>query len=327
MADGLLRKATPKAGDLLLARVESIGHHTKLESPAGRRVQLYPGDEIIVAYGARYAPDQFEAEVPGDLSACELVAAGGIAAKVLSRHSKTRRATRLKPVGLLANVNGKAMNLADFAVPCPLPSNYNPIVIAVTGTSMNSGKTTTAAALVHGLTRAGLRVAAVKATGTGSGCDLWSVADAGAEWFLDFTDIGYATTAGLQIADLERIATNLVDLVAAMGADVVVLEVADGLFQAETSVLMRSPVFRNLLTGVLFAASDAMGAVGGANWLEHHGLPFLAVSGLVTASPLAMREVVANVDRAVLTPDDLMDPHTATKLCFSVGGGKTPKAS
>lgn len=325
--DRLLRKGTPQAGDLLLARVETIGHHAKLESPAGRRATLYPGDEIIVAFGARYAPDQFEADVPPDLSPCELVASGGIAARVLSRHSKTRRATRIKPIGLLADVRGKPLNLADFALPRPVPRGNRPIVVAIAGTSMNSGKTTSAAALVHGLARAGLRVAGIKVSGTGSGNDLWSMADAGAEWVFDFTDLGYATTAGLPIPSLEQVATDLVDHVTGLGADIVVLEVADGLFQAETSGLLQSATFQRLVTGVLFAASNSMGAVGGADWLARHNLSLLALTGLVTASPLAMREVAANIDSSVLTPDDLMDPHIATNLCFSVGGGTNARTA
>ena len=54
----------PRAGDLLLARVDRLGQHGKLESPEGRRAWLHVGDEIIVAYADRYAPDQFEARVP-----------------------------------------------------------------------------------------------------------------------------------------------------------------------------------------------------------------------------------------------------------------------
>jgi len=47
--------------------------------PNGRRQTLFEGDEIIVAYANRHAPDQFEAEVPDSLSDCHLVASGGVA--------------------------------------------------------------------------------------------------------------------------------------------------------------------------------------------------------------------------------------------------------
>src|SRR5881275_2278111 len=58
----------PQAGDLVLARVKRLGQHQHLEFVNGRRSRLWPEDEIVVAFGARYAPDQYEAVVPDDLS-------------------------------------------------------------------------------------------------------------------------------------------------------------------------------------------------------------------------------------------------------------------
>ena len=86
---------------------------------------------------------------------------------------------------------------------------------------MNSGKTTTAASLIHGLKRAGLKVAAVKVTGTGSGGDLWSMSDAGAATTLDFTDLGHASTAGLPHTEVLRVANGLIDLGSASGAEAI----------------------------------------------------------------------------------------------------------
>ncbi|MGE8141676.1 DUF1611 domain-containing protein [Novosphingobium sp. NPDC080210] len=314
---GLLRSAKPAAGDLVLARVEVIGQHARLEEHLGRRAKLYPGDEIIVAYGARYAPDQFEAEVPADLSPCDLVAGGGVAARVLSRHSRMSKATRISPVGLLLDAQGQTINLRHYALPeTTTVPDISPRVMAVVGSSMNAGKTTTAAGLVHGLARAGLRVAGIKVTGTGSGGDLWSMADAGAEWTLDFTDMGHATTAGLPEAEVERIATGLVRHTASLGADIIILEVADGLFQRETGALVGSHGFHRMVDGVVFAAGDALGAIGGIEWLRQRGLPVIALSGLLTASPLAMREAAAHSEVPVMTLTELLDPHSATRLCF-----------
>ena len=88
----------PETGDLVLARVTELGQHYRLELPDGRRATLYEGDEIVVAYGNRYAPDQFEAVVPDDLRECDLVAGGGIAATTLSCERRSdcggRRAAR-----------------------------------------------------------------------------------------------------------------------------------------------------------------------------------------------------------------------------------------
>lgn len=326
-ARGLLKKGSPRAGDLVLARVETIGQHGKLEAPGGRRQKLYPGDEIIVAYGARYAPDQFEAEVPHDLGPCDLVAGGGVASNVLSRHARIGRATRIKPIGLLVDADGAVLNLSRFALPAPQHAASRPTVIAVAGTSMNAGKTTSAAGLVHGLARAGLKVAGIKVTGTGSGGDLWSMRDAGAEWTFDFTDMGHATTAGLPLPALEQVVTGLVAHVTALGSDIVVLEIADGVFQRETANLLQSPEFRRHIDGIIFAAGDALGAVGGVNWLKSHNLPVLALSGLLTTSPLAMREAAVHVDTPIALLNELMTPHFATRLCFGAGQDRVPPSA
>lgn len=319
LATRLRSDLRPRAGDLVLARVVQLGQHQKLESPHGRRAQLYEGDEIIVSYGERYAPDQFEAVVPEDLSPCDLVAGGGVAGKVLSRHAKIRAATRIEPVGLLADDGGKVLNLAKFGLPRLTAKAALPPVVAVVGTSMNAGKTTAAAGLIHGLSRAGLAVAATKVTGTGSGGDLWTMLDAGARSVLDFTDHGHASTAGLGHDRIESVALSLIAHCAAEKPDVIVVEVADGLLQRETGALLRSPRMRDVLHGVLFAAGDAMGAVAGHQWLVETGHRVLGISGLLSASPLAQREAEAALGRQVLSLADLRDAITAPKICFAGG--------
>ncbi|ANP45705.1 molybdopterin-guanine dinucleotide biosynthesis protein MobB [Candidatus Viadribacter manganicus] len=315
-AAGLSKKLAPQSGHVLLAVVSELGHHARLESPQGRRAQLYVGDEILVAYGARYAPDQFEAIVPDAIGPCDLVAGGGIAARVLARHASVKKPTAITPVGVLTDSAGGALNLADFA-----PASVGPRasdadhVVAVVGTSMNAGKTTSAANLIRGLAAGGLKVGACKITGTGSGGDIWSMRDAGALVALDFTDVGYATTAGAEFGQLENAAHALIDRVAASGVDIVVVEIADGLFQRETSALLSSARTQQRLDAVLLAAADSMGAVMGAQWLRERGLPLRAVTGLITSSPLAMREAQLQLGVEVVATRALLNSTDAARVC------------
>ncbi len=307
----------PAAGDLLLARVDRLGHHQRLENLHGRREQMNVGDEIIVAYGNRYAPDQFEATVPSSLGPCHLVAGGGIAALVRCQHAAVRPATRITPVGLLLDQNGEVLNLARYALPDPAPVRSLPLAFAVVGSSMNAGKTTTAAGLVRGLARAGLRVGAAKLTGTGSGGDLWTMRDAGAAVALDFTDAGHASTYLVGRDELDRIGQTLLVQLAREEVDVAIVEIADGLFQRETAMMLEIARSREWFEGVLFAAGDAMAAVHGVEWLRRRGHPLLAVSGLLSTSPLAAREAEGETGVPVLGLGDLTDPVAATKLAFS----------
>jgi len=312
---GLKRQGTPRAGDLILARVVRIGQHTKLESPEGRRQTLYPGDEIIVAYGNRYAPDQFDAVVPADLSPCDLVAGGGIAAHMRAKHAGMKAPTQIEPVGLLIDQHRHPINLSAYRLSGQPTLKPQCKVIAVVGTSMNAGKTTAAASIIRGLTLAGLHVGAAKVTGTGSGGDIWSMIDAGARVALDFTDMGYATTAG---CDLEQLAADSLALIAHVseGNDAVVIEIADGLFQRETAGLLQCPSFAAAIDRIVLAAGDAMGAAFGADWLRKRNLPLGLLAGCVSASPLGLREASTATGLKVVTRAQLSDPINAPAYCF-----------
>jgi GTP-binding protein EngB required for normal cell division len=309
----------PRQGDLVLARVMGVGHHAKLELPEGRRCQLYQGDEILVTYANRYAPDQFEAEVPDDLDDCHLVAAGGIAARMLSKNAKTRNPTRIRPLGLLADLHGRRLNVNDWRIDSgPFPKPLPPVIV-VAGTAMNAGKTTAAARLIRGLVRAGMRVGAAKVTGTGAGGDYWQMMDAGACEVVDFTDAGYASTYQLAAQEIEKVFLRLLSHLGSLKTDVIVVEVADGVLQAETAALLASPGFSYYCDKLIFAASDAMGAVAGVQWLQSKGLNVHAVSGALTASPLAVRETSTALGLPVLSKQGLSDPSVVLELLADGG--------
>jgi len=281
---------TPLAGDLVLARVSGLGQHKRLELVNSRRAILFEGDEIVVAYGNRYAPDQFEGIVPDHLGPCRLVAAGGVAARLLNRHDRVRTATRITPLGLLADKDGNRINLSSARLPRADRIYPSPLILVVAGTSMNSGKTTTCANLVKGFVRQHIKVAAAKFTGTGAGADYRALVDAGANPVFDFVDAGYVSTYRANRDALLDIAMTLGSEMCIAKPDIIVIEIADGLLQRETTHLFSTPAFTDWVDGVIFAAGDALGARAGIAWLMARQLPVLAVTGVMTSSPLAQRE-------------------------------------
>lgn len=303
----------PRPGDLLLARVDRLGQHRRIELVDGRRAALFEGDEIVVCYGNRYAPDQFEAYVPATLEPCDLVAAGGVAANVAAAHAGMKRPTAITPLGLLADRAGERINIARFALKRRLRLAHVPI-IAVVGTTMNAGKTTAAAHLVSGLSGAGYKVGAAKITGTGAGGDVWYMTDAGAHMVLDFTHAGHASTYMAGDQAVQDIFLTLTAELADAEVDAIVIEIADGLYQSETANLLRSPLFRRQVQAVLFAAPDALGAKTGVAWLHEAGLPVAAVTGLLTASPLSVRETAGAVALPVLGLKELRNTERLTEL-------------
>jgi methylmalonyl-CoA mutase cobalamin-binding subunit len=329
----LAPQAATQPGDLLLARVERLGQHDGLQLHTGRRAELYLGDHVLVCLGERYAPDQFEgvAQIDDD-GGCDLLAAGGVAGTMRHKHARMKPATRLKVLGCLADAEGRPINVAQFAMPAPRAVPLQIPVVVVVGSSMNAGKTTACASLIHGLQQAGWRVGAAKITGTGSFGDAQSYADAGAAEVLDFTDAGLASTYRVALPALERVARTLVGTLQARGCNVAVVEIADGLFQRETAALLASRALQAMAGGALFAAGDAMGAVAGVQHLRSLGWRVLGFTGMVTCSPLASTEAEQALAAAansapVYTRDQLRHPERARLLVEGLQYASLPLAA
>jgi len=305
MATLITGEVSPEAGDLVLARIDAIGQHKAVESSRGRRSNLFPGDLIIVSYGNRYAPDQFEAEVPADLSPCNLVAAGGMASRVLCKHASMSNATEITPIGLVGNRGGEVINLAYWSLAPQTMEGERPLTLAVLGTSMNAGKTTSAAHLIRGLVNAAYKVGAAKITGTGAPNDVGFMADAGASPVYDFTDAGHPSTFKLSAQEIENTMATLTGHLASAKVDAIILEIADGLLQPETAALCASQYFADHIDGIIFAAGDAMGATWGVDLLRKYQLPVFAVSGVLSSSPLASREAEKIIGLPVYTMSEL----------------------
>jgi hypothetical protein len=280
----------PAVGDIALARLEKIGKNATLELTTGRRCGLHQGDLLAVVFGNRYATLQFEGYARADENRCDLLSMGGLCGLVATRHASVAEPSKLRLLGAVADRDGRALRLGDFAVP-PSPPSPKPRIVVVCGSSMDAGKTYTAMSLIIGLRQQGLRVAGIKLTGTASGRDMWSMRDAGACAALDFVDGGLPSTYLCSLKELLHLYELLVGHAVARGAECVVVEVADGLLQAETGALFQASHFVGSVDAWVLAATDPLAAVGGVAVLRGWGITPAAVSGRVSMSPLGLREV------------------------------------
>jgi hypothetical protein len=306
-----------RAGHLILGRVISVGQHGRIQLASGRPSTLYAGDVIAMPCGARYAPDQFEGLAEIDPEGCDMLAGGGCLGRMLGRHDRMRQPTRVLPLGLLTDAAGRVLDTNDFGLPKAEEPSTIPLMIVV-GTAMNSGKTTATVALTHGLTLAGWRVAALKGTGTGSFGDVNDYADAGAAFVGDFTDAGSVTTYLEPLPKVKEGIETLLTAAQAAGADIAVMELADGIFQKETAALLADAAFRARVGGVVFACGDAVAAAGGVVGLAGNGLRPLRLTGLLSCSPMACVEAEATTGIAVVTREGLMDPAVAAGLMAEI---------
>ena len=305
--------AQAQSGDLVLARVMQIGAHPRLQLADGRHSDLYENDLIVAACGARYASDQFEGVAQLGADGADLLAGGGCVGTMLQRHARMKTPTRIQPLGLLCDAQGTVLNLARYAI-APQQRRGGLTVIGVVGASMNAGKTTAVAALVHGLERAGHRTAAIKVTGTGAFGDWWQYHDAGASFVTDFTDTGMVSTYMQPHARIVEALGTLLASAESAGCEVAVVEFADGVLQRETHALLQDPQVAAHFDAFLYAAADSLSALGGLACMQALGRAPLALTGLISAAPLSAQEAVAATGLEVLAREALRDPALAAAL-------------
>jgi hypothetical protein len=280
---------TPRAGDIALAVVEKVSKNASIELSDGRRSTIHEGDAMAVVFGNRYATLQFEGYAQREGSRCDLLSMGGLCGLVASRHAKVAEPTRLRLLGGIGDQHGGLLRLQEFRLP-PVKTAFSIKVMVVCGSSMDAGKTHTVMSAIAGLRRQGYRVVGVKLTGTATGKDRWNMLDAGACAAFDFVDGGFPSTYLSSLDELLALHALLTGHARAHAADWVVIEVADGLLQTETAALLQSAAFRATVDAWVFAAGDPMAAESGVRMLREWNIVPVALAGIVSMSPLGIRE-------------------------------------
>lgn len=287
----------PQMGDLMYGEVTSIGHHVRLESQAARIHSIDDGTFSIFVVGARYAVDQFEGTVPTRLpEVFSLISMGGIIGELKSKNAMIADPTQIKAHGYVCDKNGNILNTRDFATIQSKKKERRPTkrakMILCIGTSMNSGKSLVAAKCCHALASMGEKVRAAKITGTASQKDILLMEDSGAEKIADFTYLGYPSTYQLTETELLDIFTTIDLKYANNPQNYWLVEIADGILQRETALLLASDVVQQRIHRLILTARDTCGIAGGLALLNaQHGLTPHVVSGLCSSSPLSIGEL------------------------------------
>lgn len=298
------RLTPPRPGDVALVQVESLGYHDRIMTAEHDRLRMYPGDVVAVVFGHRYATDAYEAEV-SNVEKIHLLTGAGMAGSVISRRHGMKAPSQMTFLGYLSFQSGERINLKALHRPYAAVDRRCDNVVLMLGTGMNSGKTTTAATLTRALLRAGLRVAACKSTGSVSHRDLNELRSTGAHDVRDFSDYGFPSTYLCDEGELVDLYDAILTDAARVNPDVVVMEMADGVLQRETRMLMANAAVRSRVRGVVLSGGCAPSALFGLEQVRSHGLSVAAVSGRITSSPLFMREFIelSNVPMASSVDD------------------------
>jgi hypothetical protein len=301
-----LRKR-PKVGDVLYGTISHLGFHSTLENKSGRIHAINEGTRSLFVVGTRYAPDAYEGLVPSSLSGgVDLLARSGLVGKLVNKNASIADPTRVTIHGYACDADGKVINTLDHPIikePKPLAAGRpRAKMILVIGTAMNSGKSRTAAAICWALSTKGHTVRGSKVTGTASLKDILHMEDAGASRISDFTYFGYPSTYMLSEDGVISIFDRLDRRYANDPKNYWVVEIADGILQRETAMLLASPRVKSRIHRLAFAASDAMGILGGLSVLKDtYGLRPDLISGRCSNSPLTVGEVQGHTDIPIIS--------------------------
>lgn len=249
-------------GDYAVGEVTLAPRSTTVELTSGRMIEVAVGDWIAGALGIRAATLEAVGswqEMQDDRS-MQLMTAAGLLGRVTSQSTFINKPIDLVYRGHVVR-SGKKVSMCDF-VP-PTPPDAAPLkcpVLLLIGTSMSSGKTTSARVIIRRLKRMGLRVAGAKLTGAGRYRDILTMSDAGAETIYDFVDAGLPSTV-CDESTYRSALNHLLSRIAHDNPDVLVAEAGASPLEPYNGDVALAGI-RDLVRCTVLCASDPYAVVG-----------------------------------------------------------------
>jgi hypothetical protein len=205
--------------------------YNMIEGADGLFRQIRKGDVIVGALGGRQALRGYCGLVPRKISAGDILNVlnlGGIIGRCTSDHPDLGPALPVEVLGAVVIENGtgpRHARLQDVAIESAAHIYASAPLIMVSGTSMDTGKTRAAGAIVAGLSARGYAVAAAKLTGASLMRDVRSFLDKGAIHVRTFTDAGVVASTGKNVVPTAK---GIIADLNTVQPDVIVLELGDG---------------------------------------------------------------------------------------------------
>ena len=289
-------------GVIVAARVVNQKfQYDTIENCAGRMIKLRKGDVLAGVLGARQALKGYAGETPAEVQVgdtLQILNLGGVIGRCTAANPDLGDPFDVEVLGcvLVFPKMGDRIGVPATIAPNDRRADKvfgkSPPILYVAGTSMNSGKTFAATEIVRHLSRRGLHVAAVKLTGVSLMRDILSMADAGANPVMDFTDAGVVSTKG---ATITAVARELISCVSQSSPDLIVAELGDGILgNYGVREILSDPQLTRAAAGFVVCAPDPVAAFGAAQlFTETFGLTIDVFAGPVTDNAVG-REYISS---------------------------------
>ena len=257
----LLDRGEWSTGAFVVGRV--VGERNRLyecETKTGRMADLVRGDLLVGALGRRAATLEGVGDwrdTTEDLQLDALTSAG-LLGRATSISPMLPELMRLEYLGH-ATRQGVKLNMADFVKLPPARPLEIPVVLVI-GTSMSSGKTSSAQVIIRALKYLGLDVVAAKLTGAARYRDILKFRDAGARCVVDFVDAGLPSTVCSEERFREALEIMLASI-AACEAQVLVAEAGASPLEPYNGAVVVE-YLRKLACFTVLCASDPYAVLG-----------------------------------------------------------------
>lgn len=275
-------------GTVIAAEVlEDKTIYNELELTSGRMSKLKKGDIIAVALGERMALKGFVGKRPDVLhpnDIIHLLNMGGVAGECTSSNkNEVGSPLRIRVLGGVAR-NEKQLNINQKTLFSPKKTMDSTVpLIIVTGTSMDSGKTTVAVEMIKSLSRIGMKLAGAKLTGVGAMRDVFKMQDYGVRKAVTFVDAGVTSTANIGADMVGEVARGALDYLSQDKPDAIMVEFGDGLMgRYGLQHILKIPEIQRNVRLHIGCAGDPISALGLAKICSDIGLPLDLISGPVT---------------------------------------------
>ena len=273
----LSEKIQAQRGEIIAAKVlERSQRYGHLEDIYGRQVEIHVGDVVVGALGQRHALHGHGGVIPETLEVGDtihMLNLGGVMGICKTSNPMVGPPTVLEVLGSVLTfpvIDSREgvpanLNMSEMSSTPALQEQHIkdvPILVIISGTCMNAGKTLAASAAVRALKKSGMGVDAAKFTGVAARKDVLSMLDCGATKAMTFGDVGLPSTSA---DSAPHSAKQLLYALSHQGTnpDVIVVEMGDGLLGAYGVMeILKDPIIAQIPTLHVCCASDPVGSFG-----------------------------------------------------------------
>jgi hypothetical protein len=269
---------------VVVEALEEKSVYGELELLGGRMARIIKGDIIAGVLGERQALKGFvgfipSRIVPGDV--LHILNMGGVIGQCSSANADFGQPLQVRVLGA-ALVDGAPANIAHHAVPWQDSLPTSAPIILVSGTCMNSGKTTAACEIIRVLKGRGYRLAAAKLAGVATQRDVLNMEDHGAICALSFSDAGLPSTTHADTCVVPA-AKGILAALNDCNPDAIVVEFGDGIMgHYGVDLLLKDRELMGHVKAHILCANDLVAAWGGLLYLGEMGVHVDCISGPAT---------------------------------------------